>query len=367
MDLKQEFIKLKRHYQENEFEKIFEHELGIYFFKMRSLSRTGILRELGKELKIDISEIPGRDLFEFMFCKHIENDRINEFIKQIYAMEREERIKNEDYLYSQLYKLKVFDWGGFYQNAVEQNIVNNYVKKIQDYEHLCNSIENDINPRLRCYTLCSWYNHWTSILVEDMFKDHPHLLPAVGLIKKVDFFWRDFPFDLKVTYFPDGFMQLKRKELGLSPELTVLKRFARVHDIPYNKNANNKEIFSELLTRISEDTSKEAKEFIKGFHGLRKEIITSTIKNPGELIRWFYEEHGVRRFDAANRFFLVLIDIENLEESWKLKRNKKLLHKEINEFLDDNQDMDFEKLKLSFNWQDRKYTSYADVLFVLKS
>jgi len=222
-----------------------------------------------------------------------------------------------------------------------------------------------------------------------MFKDHPYLLPAVGLIKKVDFFWRDFPFDLKVTYFPDGFMQLKRREMGLSPELaelkrfarehdilydknannkeiSELKRFAREHDILYDKNANNKEIFSELLTRISEDTSKEAKEFIKKFHKLRKKIILNTIKNPGELIRWFYEEQGVRRFDAANRFFLVLIDLENLEDSWKLKRNKKLLHKEINKFLDNNKHKDFEKLKISFDWQDRNYATYATTLFILK-
>ncbi len=366
MDLKQEFKKLKRYYQENNFEKIFGHKLGIYFLKIRSISRTNILRELGERLKIYTSGISGRELFEFMFCKNIENNKIDEFIKQIYAKERKERIKNEDYLYSQLYKLKVFDWGGFYQNAVEQTIVNNYVKKIQDYEQLCNSVENDINPRLRGYILCSWYNHWTSILIEDMFKDHPPLLPVVGLIKKVDFFWRDFPFDLKVTYFPDGFIQLKRNELGLSPELTELKRFAREHDIPYDRNANNKEIFTELLTRISEDTSKEAKEFIREFHKLRKKIILNTIKNPTELIKWFYEEQGVRRFDAANRFFLVLIELENLEESWKLKRNKKLLHEKINEFLDNNKDMAFEKLKISFHWQDRTYTTYATTLFILK-
>jgi len=366
MDLKQEFRKLKRYYQENDFEKIFGHEFGIYFLKIRSISRSNILRELGERLKIDTSEISGRDLFEFMFCKNIANDDIDDFIKQIYKRERKERIKNEDYLYSQLYKLKVFDWGGFYQNAVEQTIVNNYIKKIQDYEQLCNSIENDINPRLRGYILCSWYNHWTSILIEDMFKDQPYLLPAVGLIKKVDFFWRDFPFDLKVTYFPDGYMQLKRNELGLSPELTELKRFARQQNIPYDRNANNKDIFSELLTRISEDISNEAKEFIRSFHRTREKIIVNTIKNPKELIKWFYEEQGVRRFDAANRFFLVLIDLKNLEDSWKLKRNKKLLRGKIKGFLDNNKDMDFEKLKVSFNWQERTYTTYATILFIIK-
>jgi len=366
MDLRQAFRSLKRYYQDNEFEKIFSHDLGIYFLKMRSISRSNILRSFGDWMGIDTCGIPGRDLFEFMFCKSISTEMMDKFIRHIYDIERKERIKNEDYLYSQLYKLKVFDWGGFYQNAVEQTIVNNYIKKIQAYDQLCESIDKDINPRLRGYILCSWYNHWTSILIEDMFKDHPSLLPAVGLIKKVDFFWNDFPFDLKVTYFPQGFMQLKRNELGLSSEFTDLKRFAREHAIHYDRNANSDEIFSELLTKISEDSSNEAKEFIKYFHKTREEIILDTIKNPTELIKWFYEEQGIRRFDAANRFFMVLVDLKNLEDSWKLKRNKKLLHEEINKFLNNNINLNFESLKISFTWQDRAYTTYSTALFVFK-
>jgi hypothetical protein len=365
MDLKQEFKILKRHYDDNEFEEIFNHKLGIHFLKMRSLSRNAILKELAEKLGIDVSDVENRKLFEFMFCQKIDDKVLDKFIKEKYDEERKERIGNEDFLYSQLYKLKVFDWDGFYQNAVEQTIVNNYIKKVQDFEKLCNLVENDINPRLKGYILCSWYNHWTSILIEDMFKDHPNLLPTVGLVKKVDFFWKNFPFDLKVTYFPDGFMQIKRRERGLRPELTELKRFAREHNIPYDRNAKNNEIFTELLTRISEDNSKDAKEFIKNFHKTRKDIILSTIKKPQELIKWLYEEQGVRRFDAANRFFLILVDLRNLEESWKLKRNKKLLSEHINKYLNNNQNLDFSKLKISFNWQDRTYTTYSTVLFIL--
>jgi hypothetical protein len=66
-------------------------------------------------------------------------------------------------------------------------------------------------------------------------------------------------------------------------------------------------------------------------------------------------------------FFLVLIDLRNLEDSWKLKRNKKLLRKEINGFLDRNTEIDFQKLKLSFKWENRIYTTYSTILFVLRS
>jgi hypothetical protein len=40
------------------------------------------------------------------------------------------------------------------------------------------------------------------------------------------------------------------------------------------------------------------------------------------------------RFDASNRLFIILIDINNFEESWKLKRNTKLLTSKIVEYLD---------------------------------
>ncbi|XRO77514.1 hypothetical protein ACO3VM_03005 [Methanocaldococcus sp. 10A] len=96
--------------------------------------------------------------------------------------------------------------------------------------------------------------------------------------------------------------QIKRREMGLDSELTELKRFARRLNINYDRNARDREIFEELLTRISEHPSQEAKEFIKRFHSIRRKIIEETMNNPRPLIRWFYENQGIRRFDAANRF-----------------------------------------------------------------
>ena len=87
---------------------------------------------------------------------------------------------------------------------------------------------------------------------------------------------------------------------------------------------------SELLTRISERTDAESKKFIKEFKADRWKIVEDTIKDKKSLIKWLYEEQGERRFDAANRLFLVLIDKENMEDSWKMKRNIELLGDEVN-------------------------------------
>ena len=112
-NLKEKFKTLKDFYDRDNFEEICKDELGIYFLKMCSLSRNVLLKELAKELNIKISNIENGKLFEFMFCQNIAGNILDEFIKKKYDEERQTRIGNEDFLYSQLYRLKVFDWGDF--------------------------------------------------------------------------------------------------------------------------------------------------------------------------------------------------------------------------------------------------------------
>ena len=276
------------------------------------------------------------------------------------------RKQQEPFIVTQLFRMAHFDWGGLYQNSLVRTIVDNYVKKIQSFDELSQKIDTELQASLRGYVLCSWYNHWSSILIEDLFKDHPTILPTVGLIKKVDFFWHDTPFDLKVTYFPDGYMKLKRKELGLRDELAELKRFARSQGIHFDRKAANNILFGELFAKISEHISAACQEFTAKFRATRRRIVSETMANPRPLIRWLYEEQGVRRFDAANRFFLVLIDLNNLEESWKLKRNLELVRQKVDDFLSARRSLNLESLKLEFEWEDRTYRTFSEILFVTK-
>ena len=93
---------------------------------------------------------------------------------------------------------------------------------------------------MRGYVQCSWYNHWTSIIIEDIFKDQQGVTPAVGKIKKIDFFIDEVPFDLKVTYLPEGFIRDQRREHGYRPEITLLKKEARQNNILVDKNMAEK-------------------------------------------------------------------------------------------------------------------------------
>ena len=97
---------------------------------------------------------------------------IDDVIQDLFEKERKIRRDNEQQLINELYKVQSFDWGGLHQNSLETTIVNRYVKQIISYESLQNEIEGDLHNSLRAYVVASWYNHWSSIIIEDIFKEH---------------------------------------------------------------------------------------------------------------------------------------------------------------------------------------------------
>lgn len=359
------FTTLRQYYENNQFTDLLHNPDGIYWLKLRSISRAAQLRQFCDYIEIDHEGIPARQLLQHLYNLQPSTRDLEGFIRQVYESERAQRRANEDYLVSQLYQMKIFDWGGLYQNSLEQTIVNNYVKRILGWNELNSAIENELHDSMKGYVQCSWYNHWSSILIEDIFKDHTAVLPATGLVKKVDFFVHNFPFDLKVTYFPDGYMTLLRRDAGLRPELTELKAFCRGAGIWFDVNTPASTLFAELLAKITEHPSRDAQNFIDEFKATRSRFVAETIRDPRNLIVWLYENQGVRRFDASNRFFLILVDIKQMEESWKLKRNKALLAEGINRHLSGMRLENIDNLRYEFRWQDSIYETFADILFIV--
>lgn len=339
-------------------------EDGMKFLKLRSLSRKDQMEYLIKKYSIDVRDTNSRDWLQIIYQSNIQLDSINETRLEIYETERAIRRQNEDQLVSELYKIKSFEWGGLHQNSLEKTIVDNYVKKITSYDSLNNAIENELYSSMRAYVLASWYNHWTSIIIEDIFKDHSIVIPAVGLIKKIDFFIKEKPFDLKVTYLPEGFIKDSRKADSLRPELTLMKRMARNLDIKFDQSLPDSGLIPDLWQKLDDHPSQDATDLISDLQGFRETLLSSVIANPELLVRWLYENQGVRRFDASNRLFLVLVDKSNFFSSWKLKRAKPLISETVNSYLDgiDN-GVGFH---LNFNWEGKMYTTESDAIFVIK-
>ena len=258
--------------------------LGLRFLKLRSLSRRQYLEALFASVGLN----PTSTSLENLLKEAFETDSITEIvidstIRRFYTLERETRQTAEPELVNQLYRLDSFDWGGLHQNSLEKTIVNNYVKRIRNYDQLSASIENELHHSMRGYVLCSWYNHWTSIIIEDIFRDHPAVLPAIGLIKKIDFFIENIPFDLKVTYFPEGYIKNCRRLVNKRPELTLLKQWARQFNIRFSLDLSESLLLSDLWKKASDHPSGTSQDLIRELSHFRRQLIEQTQNQPRGL------------------------------------------------------------------------------------
>ena len=106
------------------------------------------------------------------------------------------------------------------------------------------------------------------------------------------------------------------------------------------------------------------KDILDELRGIKEKILNKTIAAPEELMLWLYVNQGEMRFGAENRLFLILIDLDDFTQSWKLKRAFDMLTPKINSYLSS---FAVEQLsEISFLHQGRIYTSLSDSLFVLK-
>ena len=360
-----EFKKFHVLYQEGRVNELAASAAGFRFLLLRSLARKEYLEGIAKQFAIK-SEATIKDLLLQIFLAPITAKAIEGIIRALDEADRATRQALEADLIAQLFKLRTFDWGGIHENDINKYIVNNYVKKITNYDDLTKQIETEILESLKGFVLCSWYNNWTSIIIEDIFKSHARVLPTVGRIKQVDFFVDGIPFDLKMTYFPVGFMEDQRQRMGVvRSEVAELKKACKRFEIPVDLGRHENDLLLDMLAALSESSNAAVQKFHREFMARRRTIISETMKSPRTLLKWLYENQGIQRFDTSNRLFLIAIDQNKMEESWKLKRDHPLLKKSINEYLSTRK-LTKKDLLLVWEANGSRYESYTDVLFILK-
>ncbi|HEY4528086.1 MAG TPA: hypothetical protein VJL09_03520 [Candidatus Paceibacterota bacterium] len=92
--------------------------------------------------------------------------------------------------------------------------------------------------------------------------------------------------------------------------------------------------------------------------------IDEAIKNPRQLAIWMYENQGAQRFGADNRLFVILADKNNLDQSWKLKRDFDFVFGKIGQFF--NEATVSPKDEIVFTFQKKTYTTISKVLIITK-
>lgn len=230
---------------------------------------------------------------------NLSQDKIDAFIKTRYQAQVRERQKmiSDGELIKELKKVINFNWG-VVQGQLDQKIQTEYVRKFFRYQDLINGVKSKLHDELTSYVIATWYNHWTTILIEDHISLHPKVIPTLKNNFGVDVFFGNQPFDLKTTYLPKGYS------------------------------------------------------------------IDDAIKNPQQLAVWMYENQGAQRFGADNRLFVILADRNNLDQSWKLKRDFNFVFSKIDQFFNNATVSTRDEIVFSFN--KKTYTTLTKVLIITK-
>lgn len=279
------------------------------------LLRKGIRLE-----RINVQEII--NIRKRLFESNIAENSFDEVIRQVYNELRGNI--NYDVLKSSLQlvagtgDLYWEGWNSVYRDNIRDHVQHHFVRNpsIQTLDDLLEKIGQDLTPVVKGYTVISWFNQWTSTIIERIFMEHSHVIPTVRRIDKVDFFFLNIPFDLKMTFLPDQYARQKKRELG---------------------------------TRSDDD------------------VIDLVKEQPSNLAVWLYENQGEPRFSDNNRIFIVLIDENDLSKSWKLKAEFDLINAKVDTYLDNKMSVpeiewDFEGDRIRGHFK-----TFSDVILITRS
>lgn len=363
----------KKQHDSEELKEFNTDKKGTLWLKVKSIVRREYLNQFIEENDIELESTKLTPQFKELYDILAENtEESHELLNDFIASQNDSELEDlgTDNLVQELYKVETFKWGADNQNDLGKYLVKKYIKDNSSYDYLISQMEKGVLGTVQDYLVCSWYNHWSSILIEHMFKSHEIVLPTVGQIKSVDFFMNEIPFDLKVTYLPTNFIEYERKQANLRPELTALKRAARAANIQFNNDDSN--LYYSLTERLR-DRGGNAAQAVTNIRNFRLQLIDRVKADPLLLARNLYENQSDFRFGAENRIFLILIDRTDFDQSWKLKRNVDLLRPAIHNYLDSFADKSIEDLKLEFYKKGdsakspKKYEVLTDVIIAEKN
>lgn len=262
--------------------------------KLRGLPVTA-LRELADEVGVERRGSHGRIAARLLDQP---SAVIDEFLRRKYrekVADRQQQIITNEELLAELHRIESTEWG-VVQGQLDGKIQREYTRRFARYDDLILNAQSRLHPEIANWRLRGWYNHWSTVLIEDHINQHRNVVPTIKSIKGIDLFFRGHPFDLKITYLPQNY------DLG------------------------------------------------------------EALANPRGLARWLYENQEAKRFGADNRLYVVVVDTDKVQESWRLKRNFALLSRRIDQFLDESAVNGEDSL--SFVFQGQLYVPTCKILIV---
>lgn len=341
-----------------------QNENGILWLKIRAISRSKQISKFLAENRLTLSStkisLMNRELFDLLEKREDADNMLNSFLRNLNYEWYENLNVDKEALKEDLYKVQSYSWGGDQNNSLDKYLVSHFVKTIDNFSEL-EQRKGEIASNAWNYVQNSWYNNWTSFLIESLFKQNERVISAVGEIKSVDFFIDDFPIDLKVTFFPNQFMEEKLKVILGKSKLSWLKREAKNVGI----TVDSKESASQQVYMLKEKLYENGNvDILNKLKLAEQAVIRDSRENAVELIKWLYENQGEMRFGAENRIYLILANTECLADSWKLKRAFSQLEPIISNYLNTFTKSSLKEIEFCFKKQN--FQALSDVIFFIR-
>lgn len=294
------------------------------FLLMRSLDKPDLIniynRYVGEaELRGRIKEI----LFE-VYNTDITIDQVLDYVNEKrdeLITSRSEELEGLDDL------LRVFpiEECGIRNDKVD-DIIKGFVrdKSVKTIEEMQDRLNNVVLPKVKQYSLWSYYNQTANDLIELALISNERVVPTLRKIHDIDFFivsnGRIVPFDLKITHISDDYFEKLSKGIlqadGTSgddyyigdsdSEIKMIRReyknIRRNHDIPSTSGLKKEELI-DYLVQLNDG---QVTMVVEHFRDRRRQYVDETASDLRKLEWWNYKYQGERLFCNNNRLFVFL-------------------------------------------------------------
>lgn len=241
-------------------------------------------------------------------------------------------------------------------DGIVQSFVRN--KSLKSVEALIEELDDVIMPRIRQYSLWSYYNQTSNDIIELFFLRHDAVIPTLRKIQNIDFFLkigdRIIPFDLKFTHISDSYFDLASQGIirdidenhhddfyvddnsdtnelkTIKAYYSTYKRTHRMAGLP-NLSGLGKNDFCELLISTGDP---DAAHFVSEMKERHEQYVPTTADALYPLEWWNYKYQGERLFCNNNRLFVFLAYTNRFVDGRELKGKTAEIGQKINDLLD---------------------------------
>lgn len=334
-----------------------QDDVATRFLLVRSLDKNN-LKEIIDKYSNENSEGNIRTLTEKAYNSNVKVSELIDYIKSKRSEIVKQRQQELDGLPEMLSHFPVVNCG--VRNDKVDDIVKTFVrnKSIKTLGELYDKLDNSMLPRIRQYTLWSYYNQTSNDIIELYFLKHKSIIPTLRKIHDIDFFIEIdrtiIPFDLKFTHISDSYFDLASQGIirnvnhtthddfyidtsSNSSEIKKIKSYYKNfksthHDLSLpNLSELEKNEFCDLLLQKGDE---DAKIFVNDMQSNHKAFVPTTSEQLYPLEWWNYKYQGERLFCNNNRLFVFLAYTNKFVDGRELKGKTEQIGSKINSLLD---------------------------------